>query len=68
MPRSATRAIATTAPLRAPKRVIKKKLPRDCALIAKWLKDESGYDERTWPILKANLQRNRTSGRKLFND
>jgi hypothetical protein len=33
-----------------------------------WLADESGYDEETWPELKAALERNRLSDRKLFVD
>jgi hypothetical protein len=39
------------------------------ALLDSWLKDESGYDERTWPILKKALERNRHLGeRRLFHD
>src|SRR5436190_1371202 len=39
------------------------------ALLDSWLKDESGYDERTWPILKKALERNRHPGeRRLFHD
>jgi hypothetical protein len=37
-------------------------------LLDKWTADESGYDEETWPELKAALQRNRLSSRPLFND
>ncbi len=37
-------------------------------LLDKWMADESGYDEETWPELKAALQRNRLSSRPLFND
>jgi hypothetical protein len=35
---------------------------------AEALADESGYDEETWPELKASLNRDRLSDRKLFVD
>lgn len=36
-------------------------------LLRKWLVDESGYEEDTWPLLKHTLQENRSaSQRKLF--
>ena len=38
------------------------------ALLDKWLLDESGYDEETWPELKAALDRDRLSSRKLFDE
>jgi hypothetical protein len=38
------------------------------ALIDRWLSDESDYDEKTWPELKAALDRDRLSDRKLFDD
>jgi len=38
------------------------------ALLDKWLEDESGYDEETWPQLKEALDRDRLSSRKLFNE
>jgi hypothetical protein len=37
-------------------------------LLEEWLTDESGYDEETWPELKAALERDRLSDRKLFVD
>jgi len=38
-------------------------------LLQTWMADESGYDEETWPELKAALDRNRPPGaRKLFDD
>jgi hypothetical protein len=37
-------------------------------LLNEWLADESGYDEETWPELKAALQANRSSGRRLFSE
>src|SRR5437016_282583 len=40
--------------------IIKGKSPKKIiALLDSWRKDESGYDERTWPILKQALERNR---------
>lgn len=38
------------------------------ALIDRWLNDESDYDETTWPELKAALDRDRPSDRKLFDE
>jgi len=37
-------------------------------MLEEWLADESGYDEETWPELKANLEANRLSYRKRFRD
>ena len=36
-------------------------------LLDKWLKDDSGYDEQTWPILKKQIERTRTSRRRRFS-
>lgn len=33
-----------------------------------WLADESGYDEETWPKVKAALEEDRLSSRKLFDE
>ncbi len=33
-----------------------------------WLADESGYDEETWPKLKAALEEDRLSSRPLFSN
>jgi hypothetical protein len=38
------------------------------ALLDSWLNDESGYDEENWPKLKAALEENRLSSRRLFDD
>ena len=38
------------------------------ALIDRWLNDASDYDEKTWPELKAALDRDRLSDRKLFDE
>jgi ferritin-like metal-binding protein YciE len=35
-------------------------------LMKEWLKDESGYDEETWPRLKAAIEANRLSSRSRF--
>jgi len=37
-------------------------------LLDEWMADESGYDEETWPELKAALERERLSSRPLFDD
>ena len=38
------------------------------ALIDRWLNDGSDYDAETWPELKAALDRDRLSDRKLFDE
>lgn len=38
------------------------------ALFDSWLSDDSGYDEEAWPELKAALDRDRLSYRRLFDD
>jgi hypothetical protein len=39
------------------------------ALLRSWLRNESGYDERTWPKLKDAFdeERNRVGARRLFD-
>jgi hypothetical protein len=37
-------------------------------LFKEWLEDESGYDEETWPKLKAALDEDRFSARSLFDE
>ncbi|MFH1943050.1 MAG: hypothetical protein ABIL68_13185 [bacterium] len=37
-------------------------------LLDEWLADESGYDEKIWPIVKKDIEENRSSYRELFND
>jgi len=37
-------------------------------LIDQWLADESGYDEQSWPRLKADMDRDRLASRRLFDD
>ncbi|HEV2972957.1 MAG TPA: hypothetical protein VGY55_23515 [Pirellulales bacterium] len=41
--------------------------PSVIALLDEWLRDESGYDEETWPELKAAIDRDRPSARRLFD-
>ncbi len=40
------------------------------ALLKSWLKDDSGYDEKTWPKLKKGLdqQRVKAGARRLFDE
>ena len=54
-------------PIRKRGRISKRNL-KALQLLDKWLKDESGYDEETWPWLKKALERDRLSARRLFND
>ena len=37
-------------------------------LLAEWMADQSGYDERAWPTAKRVIEENRLSGRKRFSD
>lgn len=39
-------------------------------LLDEWMADESGYDEETWPELKAAIDRERdlVSARRLFDE
>ena len=37
-------------------------------LLDTWLADESGYDERVWPIVKKMIEENRMSNRKRFRN
>jgi hypothetical protein len=37
-------------------------------LLAEWLADDSGYDERAWPEVKRGLEEGRTSSRPLFRE
>jgi hypothetical protein len=37
-------------------------------LLRKWMADESGYDEKAWPIAKKAIEENRLSYRKRFSD
>lgn len=37
-------------------------------LIEKWLADESGYDEMVWKTVKTNIEDNKLSERKRFDE
>ncbi len=37
------------------------------SLLQEWLADESGYDEKTWPIIKKAIEENRLSDRRPFS-
>jgi hypothetical protein len=37
------------------------------ALLAEWVADESGYEERVWPELQKRLNEDRLSDRPLFH-
>ncbi len=51
-----------------PRQVKQNKPKAILALLNEWLQDESGYDEDTWPELKAALDRDRLPTRKLFDE
>lgn len=38
------------------------------AQLEAWLADESGYDERVWPEIKATIRANRLSERDPFHE
>lgn len=46
----------------------RRRVDKVISLLDEWMSDESGYDEEAWPELKASLERNRLSSRKLFDD
>jgi len=37
-------------------------------LLRQWLADESGYDEKTWPIVERAIEENSPSYRRRFSD
>jgi excisionase family DNA binding protein len=37
-------------------------------LLDEWMADESGYDERAWPIARKVIEENRLSFRRRFDD
>jgi hypothetical protein len=47
-----------------------RKAARVIALLQGWLKDKSGYDEKTWPALKTalNQERARRGAQRLFDE
>lgn len=46
---------------------LEQRVKRAIALLDEWLADDSGYDEETWPELKASLDRDRLSSRRFFD-
>lgn len=38
------------------------------ALLDEWIADDTGYDDRVWPMLKKTIEANRLSERKLVDD
>jgi hypothetical protein len=41
---------------------------RALQLVREWLADESGYDERVFPVLKSELEADRLSYRRRFRE
>jgi len=41
---------------------------RALQLVREWLADESGYDEKVFPVLKAELEADRLSYRRRFRE
>ncbi|MEW6236972.1 MAG: hypothetical protein AB1656_16430 [Candidatus Omnitrophota bacterium] len=48
--------------------ILKTRSKKAIALIDEWLNDESGYDEKVWPKLREDIEINRLSERKRFDD
>jgi hypothetical protein len=48
--------------------VLRAKNEEAIQVLHQWLEDDSGYDERVWPRLKAALEEDRLSDRKRFSD
>jgi predicted DNA-binding antitoxin AbrB/MazE fold protein len=46
------------------------RIEKTIRLLDEWMADESGYDEETWPEIKAALNRERdnVSARRLFDE
>ena len=64
-PRSAIARRKTDARVRRP---IAARNRRAIELLDAWLRDDSGYDEETWPIVKKLIEENRLSDRSQFRD
>lgn len=48
--------------------VMQKKNEYAIRLLQEWLADESGYDEKNWPLIKRAVEENKTSSRRRFSD
>jgi hypothetical protein len=55
-------------PSRTPESLVRIRARKLKKLLDTWLADESGYDERVWPVLKKAIEQNRPSYRKRFRD
>jgi hypothetical protein len=70
--KSATRQAAISASLDRINQIEPQtpKAARVIALLQGWLKDKSGYDEKTWPGLKSSLnqERARRGAQRLFDE
>ena len=53
-------------PVKDPEQVQSPDRERFLAELRSWMEDESGYDERAWPIVKKALEENRLSPRNRF--
>lgn len=56
-----------TSLLQVAERQLRKQAKRAIELLESWSRDDSGYDEQTWPKLKRALERQRLSSRRLFH-
>lgn len=64
----ARKALKAKQTPRRSKRAQKARTQKLFKLLNKWLADESGYDERVWPILKKAIEENRAPTRRRFSD
>ena len=53
-------------PVKDPEQVQSLDRERFLAELRSWMEDESGYDERAWPIVKQAIEENRLSPRNRF--
>ena len=53
-------------PVKDPEQVQSLDRERFLAELRSWMEDESGYDERAWPIVKKTIEENRLSPRNRF--
>ena len=65
MAETITRRVRSSRPRASAQTTRTRKLAK---LLDKWLADESGYDERVWPVVKKAIEDNRPSYRKRFRD
>jgi hypothetical protein len=53
-------------PVKDPEQVQSPDRERFLAEVRSWMEDESGYDERVWPIVKKAIEENKLSPRNRF--